>query len=147
MTNGVSLAAGHPRRWAILWTLLAVECMDLLDSTIVNVAAPTIRRDLHASAAGLEWIVGGYALTYSVGLVTSGRLGDIWGRRNMFLLGAAGFTVASMLCALAPSTGVLIGVRLIQGAFAAVMIPQGFGSSARSSPKRSCRRSSACSAR
>lgn len=127
MTNGASPAAAHPRRWAILATLLAVELMDLLDSTIVNVAAPTIRTDLHASSSALQWIVGGYALTYAVGLVTSGRLGDIWGRRNMFLLGAFGFTLASVLCGLAPTTGTLIALRFIQGAFAAVMIPQGFG--------------------
>jgi EmrB/QacA subfamily drug resistance transporter len=117
----------HPKRWAILAVLLAVECMDILDSTIVNVALPTIQADLHATETQLQWIVGGYALTYAVGLVTSGRLGDVWGRRRMFLLGAVGFAVTSALCGLAPSAEVLIAMRFAQGAFAAVMVPQGFG--------------------
>jgi EmrB/QacA subfamily drug resistance transporter len=118
---------GHPRRWLILVVILAAECMDLLDGMIVNVASPAVSADLHASSTGLQWIVGGYALTFAIGLVTGGRLGDIFGRRRLFLLGALGFTVASVLCGLAPSTGALIGARLVQGLFAAVMIPQGFG--------------------
>jgi EmrB/QacA subfamily drug resistance transporter len=122
-----SRPAGHPRRWLILFIVLAAECMDLLDGTIVNVAAPAISRDLHASSTGLQWIVGGYALTFAVGLVTGGRLGDIFGRRRLFLLGVAGFTLASALCGLAPTTGTLIAARLVQGAAAAVLIPQGFG--------------------
>ena len=76
-------AAGHPRRWLILFVILAVECMDLLDGTIVNVAAPAIRGDLGAGLSALQWIAGGYALTFAVGLVTGGRLGDIYGRRRM----------------------------------------------------------------
>ena len=119
--------AGHPRRWLILFVILAAECMDLLDSTVVNVAAPSIRADLGASTAGLQWIVGGYALAFAIGLVTGGRLGDVFGRRRLFLLGVGGFTAASALCGLAPSEGALVGARLLQGAFAAVLIPQGFG--------------------
>ena len=122
-----STNAGHPRRWLILFVILAAECMDLLDATIVNVATPSIRADLHASSAALQWIVGGYALAFSVGLVTGGRLGDIFGRRRMFLIGAAGFTAASMACGLASSPGMLIAFRLVQGAFGALMIPQGLG--------------------
>jgi EmrB/QacA subfamily drug resistance transporter len=122
-----STPQGHPRRWAILALILAVECMDLLDGTIVNVAAPSIRTSLHASLSALQWIAGGYALTFAVGLVTGGRLGDIFGRRRLFLLGVAGFTVSSALCGVAASPAMLIGFRLVQGAFAALMIPQGFG--------------------
>jgi EmrB/QacA subfamily drug resistance transporter len=118
---------GHPRRWLILALVLAVECMDLLDGTIVNVAAPSIRADLGSSLSALQWIAGGYALTFAVGLVTGGRLGDIFGRRRLFLAGVAGFTVASALCGAAQSTEMLIAFRLVQGAFAALMIPQGFG--------------------
>jgi EmrB/QacA subfamily drug resistance transporter len=118
---------GHPRRWLILFVILAAECMDLLDATIVNVATPSIRADLHATSSALQWIVGGYALAFSVGLVTGGRLGDIFGRRRLFLIGAAGFTAASMACGLASSPGMLIAFRLVQGAFGALMIPQGFG--------------------
>jgi EmrB/QacA subfamily drug resistance transporter len=121
------IAAGHPRRWLILFVILAVECMDLLDGTIVNVAAPAIRDDLGASLSALQWIAGGYALTFAVGLVTGGRLGDIFGRRRLFLLGVAGFTATSVLCGVAASPAMLIACRLAQGLFAAVMIPQGFG--------------------
>ena len=118
---------GHPRRWWILALILAVECMDLLDGTIVNVAAPSIRADLGASLSALQWIAGGYALTFAIGLVTGGRLGDIFGRRRLFLLGLAGFTAASALCGAANSPETLIALRLVQGVFAAIMIPQGFG--------------------
>jgi EmrB/QacA subfamily drug resistance transporter len=117
----------HPKRWLILFVVLAAECMDLLDGMIVNVAAPTISRDLHTGSTGLQWMVGGYALTFAIGLITGARLGDIYGRRRLFLLGLAGFTVASILCGAAPSTGALIAARLVQGLFAAILIPQGFG--------------------
>jgi EmrB/QacA subfamily drug resistance transporter len=117
----------NPKRWLILAVLLAVECMDVLDGTIVNVAAPSIRAELGASATALQWIVGGYALTYALGLIPAARLGDIRGRRFMFVLGSAGFTVMSLACALAPTSGMLILARLLQGAFAAVMVPQALG--------------------
>jgi len=117
----------NPKRWAILAVLLAVELMDVLDGTIVNVAAPSIRAELGASASALQWIVGGYALTYALGLIPSARMGDIRGRRFMFVLGSLGFTVMSLLCALAPTSGLLIAARLLQGAFAAVMVPQALG--------------------
>src|SRR6478609_9640189 len=78
---------GHPRRWLILAIILVVEIMDLLDGTIVNVAAPTISTDLGASTTALQWIVGGYALALAVGLVVGGRLGDLFGRRRLFLIG------------------------------------------------------------
>ena len=107
--------------------VLAAECMDLLDGMIVNVAAPAISRDLGASSTGLQWMVGGYALTFAIGLITGARLGDIYGRRRLFLIGVAGFTASSVLCGLAPTTGTLIAARLVQGLFAALLIPQGFG--------------------
>jgi EmrB/QacA subfamily drug resistance transporter len=117
----------YERRWWILAVILAGECMDLLDATVVNVAAPAIHGDLHTSATGLQWIVGGYSLAVAVGLMIGGRLGDLFGRRRMFLLGSAGFTIASLACALAPSTGALISFRLVQGLAAALMLPQGLG--------------------
>jgi EmrB/QacA subfamily drug resistance transporter len=120
-------AAAHPRRWLILFVVLVVECMDLLDGTIVNVAIPVIRAELGAGLSALQWIAGGYALTFAVGLVTGGRLGDIFGRRRLFLVGVAGFTLMSALCGAAGSPGMLIAFRLAQGLFAALMIPQGFG--------------------
>src|SRR3954447_9953533 len=127
MNEHSSHREGHPRRWLVLALVLAVECMDLLDGTIVNVAAPSIRADLRSSLSALQWIAAGYALTFAVGLVTGGRLGDIFGRKRLFLLGVAGFTAASALCGAARSTEMLIACRLVQGAFAALMIPQGFG--------------------
>ena len=118
---------GHPRRWLILAIVLVVECMDLLDGTIVNVAAPTIRSDLGASTTALQWIVGGYALALAVGLVAGGRLGDLFGRRRLFAIGIVTFTLSSLLSGIAPSTELLIVFRLTQGLAAALMIPQGFG--------------------
>jgi EmrB/QacA subfamily drug resistance transporter len=121
------MQVAHPRRWLILFVILAAECMDLLDGTVVNVAAPTIHRDLGTSTTALQWIIGGYPLAIAVGLITGGRLGDLYGRRRLFLAGSAGFTAASVLCGLAPTTGVLIGARLLQGVFGALMLPQGLG--------------------
>jgi EmrB/QacA subfamily drug resistance transporter len=121
------VGAPHPQRWLILFVILAAECMDLLDGTVVNVAAPAIHRDLHTSATALQWIVGAYPMALAVGLLTGGRLGDLFGRRRLFLFGAAGFTLASVLCGLAPSTGVLVGARIAQGLAGALMIPQGLG--------------------
>jgi EmrB/QacA subfamily drug resistance transporter len=118
---------GHPLRWKILALVLAAECMDLLDGTIVNVAAPTIHADLHAGAAALEWIIGGYALAFAAGLIAGGRLGDIYGRKRLFILGALGFVLSSLACAFAVDSAMLIGCRLAQGAAAALLIPQGLG--------------------
>lgn len=98
--------------------------MDLLDTTIVNVALPAIEKDLGASAAQLEWIVSGYVLSFAVLLITGGRLGDIFGRKRMFLIGVTGFTLASASCAAATTGDMLVISRLVQGAFGAMMIPQ-----------------------
>ena len=116
-----------PHAWWILAVILTVAAMDILDGTIVNVAIPSIREDLGTGSAGLQWIVGGYALTFAIGLIAGGRLGDIYGRKRMFQVGVASFTIMSVACGLAPSTGVLILFRLLQGFAAAMMIPQGFG--------------------
>src|SRR5215469_17601608 len=119
--------SSHPRRWLILALILAAECMDLLDGTIVNVAAPTIREDLHSSASALQWVIGGYALAFAVGLITGGRLGDIYGRKRLFVIGSLGFVVASLSCAFAVSSEMLIACRMAQGFAAAMLIPQGLG--------------------
>jgi EmrB/QacA subfamily drug resistance transporter len=120
-------ATGHPRRWWILGVVLAAECMDLLDGTVVNVALPSIRRHLHSSDAALQWIAGGYALALAMVLILGARLGDRYGRRLLFIIGAAGFTVCSLGCGISDSTGMLVGFRLAQGAFGALLIPQGLG--------------------
>jgi EmrB/QacA subfamily drug resistance transporter len=126
-TEKLPTRAGHPRRWAILGLVLAAECMDLLDGTIVNVAAPTIRQDLHASASALQWVIGGYALAFAMVLLVGARLGDIYGRKPLFVIGAAGFVVSSLACAFAVSPEMLIATRLAQGSAAALLIPQGLG--------------------
>ncbi len=104
--------------------LIFASFMDLIDGTIVNVALPSMRTDLNASPAQLEWVVSAYLLAFAVLLVTGGRLGDIAGRRRIFVIGVAGFTVFSFAAAVAPSAGVLIGARVGQGVFAALMAPQ-----------------------
>jgi EmrB/QacA subfamily drug resistance transporter len=111
-------------RWIAVIVLLFAAFMDLLDTTIVNVALPSIEKDLGATPAQLEWIVSGYVLTFAVLLITGGRLGDIFGRKRLFLIGVTGFTLASASCAAAVSGDMLVGSRLIQGVFGAMMIPQ-----------------------
>ena len=113
-----------PGPWAILAVVLTGQFMAVLDASVVNVAAPSIHADLHTSGAGLQLVIAGYVITYAVLLVTGARLGDILGHRRMFLSGLALFTLASLGCGLAVSTGMLIALRFIQGAGAAVMIPQ-----------------------
>ena len=111
-------------RWLMLIVLLAGQFMALLDVTIVNVAMPTIGRTLHASGAELQLVVAGYTVSYAMMLITGARLGDLYGRRRMFLTGVAVFTVASLACGIAPGIEVLIGARFVQGAGAAAMMPQ-----------------------
>ncbi|MDQ0305677.1 EmrB/QacA subfamily drug resistance transporter [Kitasatospora herbaricolor] len=114
-------------RWLILVAMLVAEVMDLLDASIVNVAGPALEESLGAGPVGLQWVIGGYALTLGAGLVLGGRLGDRYGRRRMFLIGLAAFTATSLLCALAPTIETLILLRLLQGAAGAVLLPQGLG--------------------
>ena len=118
---------GHPRRWWILAIMMMAEVMDLLDGTIVNVAGPSLKRDLGASASSLQWVIGGYTLALGTGLILGGRLGDRYGRRNTFLLGMFGFTVASVLCAVSQTTNQLIIFRLLLGVAGAMLLPQGLG--------------------
>ena len=117
------LARSENRKW---WTLAAVSFglfMIMLDNTVVNVALPTIQRDLGAGLSELEWIVSGYALTFAALMLTGGKLADMFGRRRMFVTGLAVFAGSSLACALAPSAGFLIGARIVQGAGAALMNP------------------------
>ena len=118
---------GYRHRWLILAVMLAAEIMDLLDATIINVGGPTLEKFLHASEVDLQWIIGGYTLALGSGLILGGRLGDRFGRRNMFLIGMIGFTLASVACSLAQTTEMLIAFRLVQGFLGAMLLPQGFG--------------------
>jgi len=116
---------GYRYRWMVLVVVMLADVMDLLDATIANLAGPSIRASIGGSESTLQWILAAYTLTFAVGLVTSARLGDLVGRRRMFLIGMIGFTLASLLCGLAPSAGLLIAARALQGLFGATMIPQG----------------------
>ena len=116
---------GHPYRWWVLALVLAAEVMDLLDATIVTIAGPAITGDLGGSSATLQWLLAAYTLAMAVGLIVSGGLGDRVGRKRMFLIGATGFTLASLMCGLAWDPEMLIGCRVLQGLFGAVMLPQG----------------------
>ncbi|HEX9358498.1 MAG TPA: MFS transporter, partial [Streptosporangiaceae bacterium] len=113
-----------PRRWLTLVILLLAGFMNLLDVSIVNIAIPSIQRDLHASYADVQWALAGYTLAYALILITGGRLGDTFGRKRLFLIGVAGFTIMSALCGAATGPGMLIGCRVAQGAMGAIMVPQ-----------------------
>ena len=117
----------YPGRWAVFGVVLLADVMDLVDSTVTNVGGPAIRASLGGGESLLQWLGAGYTLAFAVFLIAGARLGDLFGRRRMFLLGAAGFTAASAVCALAWSPEALIAMRALQGGFGALMIPQGFG--------------------
>jgi EmrB/QacA subfamily drug resistance transporter len=113
-----------PRRWLALGVVLIAVFMQLMDISIVNVAIPSIQRDLDASYSQVQWVLAGYQLAFAVVLITGGRLGDIYGRKRLFLIGVSGFTVASALCGFAQSPVMLVGSRIFQGAMGALMFPQ-----------------------
>ena len=113
-----------PRRWLMLTIVLAAALIAVVDSFIVNVTLPSIERELHASFAQVQLVVAGYTLAYAVLLVTGGRLGDLYGRKRLFVLGVGGFTLCSALCGFAANAALLITFRVLQGGTAALMFPQ-----------------------
>lgn len=119
---GQQLLSPGRTRWALAITSVALF-MATLDNLVVTMALPAIRRSLHASIQSLEWTVNAYTLTFAVLLLTGAALGDRFGRRRMFVIGLAIFTVASAAAALAPDTGLLIAARAVQGAGAAIVLP------------------------
>ncbi|MGW2718362.1 MFS transporter [Streptomyces sp. NPDC001492] len=123
-TLGAPPAAGDRRRWLALAIVMTAAFMDLVDVTIVNIAIPSIQRDAGASVSQIQWITAGYALAFAAGLITGGRLGDIHGRKRLFLVGIGGFTLASALCGFAANPEMLVASRILQGAMAAMMVPQ-----------------------
>ncbi|UAY93676.1 MFS transporter [Pectobacterium polaris] len=120
-------AANSPP-WLGLSVLLMAGFVTIFDLFVVNVAIPSMQADLGASFAQIGFIVAGYELAFGVLLITGGRLGDVFGRRRLFVVGMAGFTLASALCGLAPSAGFLIGARILQGLAAALLFPQVYAS-------------------
>ncbi|OKL48324.1 hypothetical protein BSR28_01055 [Boudabousia liubingyangii] len=125
--GGTNRAGQQIDPWKAFYVLLAGGFMTLLDISIVNVALPSITLNLGATSSQLQWIVASYSLAFGLMLVPAGRLGDVFGRRNLFAMGIGGFTAASLLCGVATSANVLILARFIQGGFAAVISPQVMG--------------------
>ncbi|WP_235001949.1 MFS transporter [Actinacidiphila paucisporea] len=113
-----------PRRRLAFAVVLVAGFMDLVDSTVVNVTAPSVQQDLHARYVQIEWIVAAYVLSFAALLILSGQLGDIYGRKRVFTVGMAGFTLTSLCCGLSTGPGMLIAARLAQGAFAGLMVTQ-----------------------
>jgi EmrB/QacA subfamily drug resistance transporter len=114
----------YPRRWAALVTLLIGGFMNLIDITIVNVALPRLQTGLGGRSTDIEWVVAAYILAFGLGVLPFGRLGDIVGRKRMFLIGVALFTLFSAVCGMAPTIAALIGARVLQGLASAMMMPQ-----------------------
>ena len=124
VTGRPSAAGGYPRRWLGAIVMIVGALMDMIDVTIVNVALPTIRRDLHASATQLEWVVSGYMLAFAAALIVAGNLGDLFGRKRVFLIGVAVFGLASLAAGWSGSGAELVAARVVQGTAAAAMAPQ-----------------------
>ncbi|MEU5545097.1 MFS transporter [Streptomyces sioyaensis] len=117
-------APGPRHPWLVLLIVLAAAFMQLVDVSIVNVAVASIQKGLNASYTQVQWVLAGYTLAFAVLLVTGGKLGDRVGRKRMFMIGMAGFTVASLLCGIAGSADMLVAARVLQGLSAALMYPQ-----------------------
>ncbi len=111
--------------WAILGLVLLADALDMIDSTVTNIAAPTIAQDLNGGEGLIKWLGTAYMLAMGVLLVVGGRLGDKFGQRRLFLIGMSGFTLASAVAGLSPDPALLIVARIAQGAFGALLIPQG----------------------
>ena len=111
--------------WAILGLVLLADALDVIDATVTNIAAPTIAAELHGGESLVKWLGPAYMLAMGVLLVVGGRLGDKFGQRRLFLIGISGFTLASAVAGFSPSPGLLIVARVAQGAFGALLIPQG----------------------
>jgi EmrB/QacA subfamily drug resistance transporter len=119
----MNTAGPDPRRWQALALVCVAFFMTVLDVSIVNVALPSIGESLHFSETGLQWVITAYAITFGGFLLLGGRAGDILGRKRMFLIGVAIFSIASLVCGLANTTGVLVAARALQGFGAAVVSP------------------------
>ena len=114
-TNQRVTARSDRTRWIALFVVCLGQLMIVLDTTIVNVALPSIQRDLHFSQSNLTWVIDGYLITFGSLLLLAGRLGDLFGRKRIFLTGLASFVVASMICGLAQTDAMLIGARFAAG--------------------------------
>src|ERR1700685_3478244 len=114
-TASLSASTADRRRWLALGGVCLAQLMIVLDTTIVNVALPSIQRDLHFTQGNLTWVINGFLVTYGSFLLLAGRLGDLLGRKRVFLAGVTVFTLASVLCGASTDSGMLIAARFIQG--------------------------------
>src|SRR5499427_4832639 len=114
---------GHTNQWVVLVLICFAQFMVVLDATVVNVALPSIQKDLGLSEANLQWIINAYTLVFGGFLLLGGRAGDLLGRKRLFLFGLVVFTVASLLDGLSQTSGMLIGSRALQGLGAAFISP------------------------
>ncbi|WP_055586887.1 MFS transporter, partial [Peterkaempfera griseoplana] len=121
---GGTAPAADPRRWAALLVLLVSAFLDMLDGTVANVAAPSMQRELGAGYSAIQWVMVGYQLSFALLLILGGRLGDIYGRKKVFLAGVAGFTLFSLAAGVSQEPWQLVAARVLQGASAGVMVPQ-----------------------
>lgn len=127
MINAPAIAAtlsSTRRMWAVA-VIACVMVLELIDMTVLNVAIPTLRDDFGASPSHVQWMVAGYTTVFALLLITTGRLGDIFGYKRLLMIGMAGFTLSSLLCGLAPTPDTLVAARLLQGLTGAMMVPQG----------------------
>src|SRR5947207_12632893 len=122
-STSTALAVADPRRWFALVAIAAAQFMVVLDIAIVNVALPSIGRDLHFSAANLQWVISAYAIAFGGFLLLGGRLAELWGRRRMFMGGVILFSFSSLMCGLSWSEGSLIAFRVLQGLGGAILSP------------------------
>jgi EmrB/QacA subfamily drug resistance transporter len=125
----------HSALWWILVVVLLADALDMIDSTVTNIAAPTIVNEIGGGEALIKWLGAAYALALGVLLVVGGRLGDKYGQRRLFLIGMAGFTVASAVCGLATDPAMLVAARAVQGGFGALLIPQGMAIMTKTFPR------------
>jgi EmrB/QacA subfamily drug resistance transporter len=125
--------------WVVLGLVLLADALDMIDSTVTTIAAPTIVRDIGGGQGLIKWLGSAYALAMGILLVAGGRLGDRYGQRRLFLIGMTGFTAASAVCGLSPDPGLLIVARAVQGAFGALLIPQGMAIMTRTFPREMLR--------
>lgn len=124
-TSGPAVTLSKAAFWVILALVLLADALDMIDSTVTNIAAPTIVADIGGGESLIKWLGSAYALAMGVLLVIGGRLGDKYGQRRLFLIGMTGFTLASAICGLSPDPALLVVARVLQGAFGALLIPQG----------------------
>src|SRR3954447_16522588 len=112
-----------PRRWLALLFIAITQLMVFLDGAIMNIALPSAQHDLHFTDGGRQWVITAYGLAFGGLLILGGRLGDLWGRKRVFVTGLIGFALASALGGAAVNTGMLLGARALQGLFAALLAP------------------------